>query len=447
MSCLGDLMQDFWFTFQDRWVGYVLFPVVLFSIMILHEIGHYLVARLFGMPVSGFSIGRGRLMKSWISPHGTNWEFHMFPITGHILIADQVAYRAQEFWKRILVTLAGPAMNFILAFLLFFAFYAAFGKPYGSAIVSGLVVDRPAMNSGLLIGDQVVSVNGDIISGASMWGKRYIRDHVGDDVRLGVLRDGVALDLVVVPALWEYTDAKGFKRSYGYVGADFASGFRKLEWLRSINGQEVDKDDLDAKRKLLLAIDEDRVTIGLEVGHREIQQVLVSMPRDQRSNWEDPDNKYYDAFRMSNRLGREMLPLSLADTAAEAGRQWMRLLENFLSAPYEMFPPDVEKLSPETTPGVLTNFWADNIFRAIFLGALVSLILGVINLLPIPGLDGYHILTDVIEQYAPAKAAVKLKVFGVIGVIAVLYGSVLLSNLGTFEEYLVFKYEKLIEDR
>lgn len=439
------MWSDFLFHLQDRWLFYILFVLFMALIMIGHEIGHYIMARLFGMPVSGFSIGRGRLIKSWSTGHGTEWELRLFPIQGHILIPDQVAYKAASMWKRILVTIAGPVANFSFPFVAFFLFFLSFGYPYVPSFVTGIEVGKSAERAGMQVGDKIVMIEGNEISNA-LFIKDYVRPNPGKSLDVRVLREGDLIDLVVVPEKREFRDKDGLPWSIGYIGIQTMQGYGRLKDVRSVNGELLDGEDIDRARSLILQADSrEEIVLGLKLFDDKVHDIRLMMSEDNKRHLLNDNDRYYKGFRTGLYEGNLLRSMDFYEVLYEAYNQSWRLIRNFATAPFQMFPMDTEKLKPELAVGVRTSWFGDNLLRAVALASLVSVIMGLINLLPFPGLDGYHIITDVIESSFSYKYAIKAKVFAVMGSIILLYASVIFANLPDMSGYWSHHYEKLVE--
>src|SRR5260221_10596517 len=132
----------------------VLFTVISFLLVIgplifVHEFGHYLAARLFGVKAETFSLGFGHELAGWTDRRGTRWKIGALPLGGYVRFAGDMnpastpsaawlalppEERAQTFqgrplWQRFVIVLAGPITNFLFAIMVFSAFFAYNGEP------------------------------------------------------------------------------------------------------------------------------------------------------------------------------------------------------------------------------------------------------------------------------------------------------------------------------
>ena len=154
---------------------YILVAILLLGILVtVHEFGHYIAARMTGIEVMEFAIGFGPKLFGWTGKSGTAFSLRLIPMGGYCAfygeddaegkhVDDPRSYSRQSVWKRMFSVLMGPAMNFILAFVVVVAFYWIGGiaeltgyEPYIAEVAGA----GPAYNAGLRDGDVIESVNG-----------------------------------------------------------------------------------------------------------------------------------------------------------------------------------------------------------------------------------------------------------------------------------------------
>ena len=211
-------------------IVYVLLALLMLGILItVHEWGHFAAARLTGIPVREFAIGFGPGIAKWKSKkHETEFALRAIPAGGYCAFygenspddkadEDPRAMRGFPVWKRLIVVLAGPFMNFVLAFTVAFFFYWASGIPtateFGYMTVDSVTAGSAAEEAGLKIGDVIFSVNGEDAAGVAADGTTYRlieltnRYQAGDaPLALSVKRGEETLSLSVTPA---YSQAEG----------------------------------------------------------------------------------------------------------------------------------------------------------------------------------------------------------------------------------------------
>jgi regulator of sigma E protease len=193
------------------WFILVAFLAALGPLVFIHEMGHYLVARLFGVGAESFSIGFGREIAGWTDKRGTRWKVGWLPLGGYVKFVGDMSpvsmpgevavvepeernrsFHHRPVWQRFLIVLAGPLANFVLAIFIFAAFYTAYGKPETPAVIGAVRAGSAADQAGLRAGDRILSVAGQRtaffqdIQGVTSLRPNYqveIRFERGDDVR------------------------------------------------------------------------------------------------------------------------------------------------------------------------------------------------------------------------------------------------------------------------
>ena len=160
------------------WLVLIAFLCALGPLVFFHELGHYLVARMFGIPAETFSIGFGREIFGWTDRQGTRWKVAWLPLGGYVkFVGDMTpasdagdldsvpdhlrdrAFQVRPVWQRFLVVLAGPMANFLLAILIFASFFAFAGTPRDN-VVADVVQNSAAATAGIRSGDRIVAVAG-----------------------------------------------------------------------------------------------------------------------------------------------------------------------------------------------------------------------------------------------------------------------------------------------
>lgn len=183
--------------------------IFVFGLMVVcHELGHFLLAKMNGIIVNEFSVGIGPKIFSW-GKGETSYSLRAFPVGGYVKMEgeDDVSDNPRGFtnqrpWRRLTVIAAGPVMNFVLAVLLLALVAFSFGFPVN--VVDEVYADGPAERAGLMEGDRILEVDGVPIE---IWSQ------VGETIQLSdgqidmlIERDGAQQYLTVTP---EKEDASG----------------------------------------------------------------------------------------------------------------------------------------------------------------------------------------------------------------------------------------------
>ncbi len=210
--------------------------IILFGLLIFfHELGHFIFAKLMGVKVLKFSLGfPPAILRKKIGD--TEYVISAVPLGGYVKMLGEEpgeelaeedkarSFKFQSAWKRALIVLAGPVFNLVLAYLIFTAFLS-FDLPISipdlnREMHTTIVVikdDSPAQNAALRENDTIVSIDGREVSS---WAEiqQAVFDHPGKTIVLGVERGADVLEIAVVPEARTVKDRKGKEITYGDLG-------------------------------------------------------------------------------------------------------------------------------------------------------------------------------------------------------------------------------------
>lgn len=224
-------------------VFYILLAVLLFGILILsHEFGHFITAKLSGIRVNEFSLFMGPAI--WKRTKGeTTYSLRCIPFGGYCAMEgedgdsdDPRSFTRAKVWKRLIVLVAGAAMNFILGFLIVVILIASAYDYLPTREITFIEDDRPFAEV-LQVGDEFYSINGERV---------YVRDDItmllsreADGVHdLVILRDGEKLELKDVTIRCDFVDESSGSVRYGFSTGTEEPGFRSVlsySWNETIN--------------------------------------------------------------------------------------------------------------------------------------------------------------------------------------------------------------------
>ncbi|MES2903710.1 MAG: RIP metalloprotease RseP [Pseudomonadota bacterium] len=190
------------------WFMLLAFLAAIGPLIIFHELGHYWVARWFGVGAEAFSIGFGKEIAGWTDKRGTRWRIGALPLGGYVKFVGDAdatsapvpseavpahqrgrAFNLRPPWQRFLIVLAGPMTNFLIAILIFVAFFAAFGKPQTPSLVQQVVVGSAAERAGVRPGDRIVEIAGRSTPSFEEL-QNVVTLRPGETVDIAVVRDG-----------------------------------------------------------------------------------------------------------------------------------------------------------------------------------------------------------------------------------------------------------------
>jgi len=212
----------------------VSFVVVLGILILVHEFGHFIVARMCGVGVERFSVGFGPVLWRYRGKV-TEYCLSAFPLGGYVkMMGDDEnpleggktgemdpakAFNNKPLAARFLIVFAGPAMNFVLAAVIFALVFMILGRPVAPAVVGRMTEGGPAAQAGLQPGDRVVAVDGHPVQ---YWDEvlRAIHDLHGETIQLTIRRgDAPERKVGVTPAKTKARDLFGDERDAWDIGA------------------------------------------------------------------------------------------------------------------------------------------------------------------------------------------------------------------------------------
>jgi membrane-associated protease RseP (regulator of RpoE activity) len=196
---------------RPRLAGTIGVLVAIIAMIMLHELGHFVMAKRAGMKVTEFFLGFGPRL--WSVRRGeTEYGVKAIPAGGYVRIIgmsnldtvdpadEERTYRSKRYRDRLGVAVAGSTMHFIIAAVLLFLLYAAVGEPSARPVVEQIVPDSPAQHSDFRVGDRIVAVNGITVK---EWEDipRYVESHGESQLVFTVVRKGTGerLDVSVRP--------------------------------------------------------------------------------------------------------------------------------------------------------------------------------------------------------------------------------------------------------
>jgi membrane-associated protease RseP (regulator of RpoE activity) len=433
-------MDLFWDSLLRHVETIVTLPLCLLTVLVVHELGHYLAARAQGLHVESVTFGRGRLLWSWQDRDGTSWRLHLWPLRAHVQISD---FQSADLplRKKLFVILAGPLANFVLPFFLFFLFFTSIGQPAIPNIVTAIEPDMPAYKAGLRPGDQILSINGQDVR--SMDDILYFTEpRPTKPLRVHFVRNGVHFETSVKPVWARYRDLDGVLREHGRIGLTTWQQAYMLEVVRSVNGVPTPTED-DARAALLKHMGQ-RIEIGLWSMDGKVYNSVMDLSAESNRNIENPRHKEHHRFYLGALRDNFYLPLSPKDSAKEAFGRSAEMLGHVVLLPFNLFPIDKEWITPDAVVSRETSYLQVRLYVFVFFASLCSCFIGFLNLLPFPKLDGGEALLLIGEGWKrrPLLNAEKATVL-VLGLL-VFYAAVFGANMNDLRGYYLFQMQKAL---
>jgi regulator of sigma E protease len=407
----------------------ILWELVLIGPMInIHEAGHFWAARFFDVKVETFSFGFGKRLFGFRRGE-TDFRFSLIPYGGYVKMAgdqqgsegglpnDPRSLLSKPRWQRLIIALAGPTMNVVLAVGLltglYMVSYPKLSHADEEAVIGDVLPDSAAAKAGIQAGDRIVKLDGEV-------------DPTWDDVKLKeatnayrpisvtVERGGRRLEMEVTPTLSERSgigsagwDKSGEVELFS-VDADMPAGKAGLEAgdvVLSVNGQAIDS--VNKLHNITERSGGKALNIGYERSGKRLAVDVTPVydRKDGPARWMIGVGPALKPHYIDTRLS---LPAALGESLSENAKG-ATMIGKFLEGMVE------RRMSPKnlTGPIGLIELSGDAAREgpSAYLGlmSMVSLNLAIINLLPIPILDGGLILLLVVEMVMHRDLSVNVK--------------------------------------
>lgn len=407
--------------------------VVFAAIVMVHEFGHFLFARLFDMQVDEFCIGIGPKICGY-RRGGTFYGICLFPIGGYVNIAGmdvgygddttggagfERAFNTQPVWRRFWVIAGGPVFNFILAVVLVFLI-GFFGYPKNKVRVGSIFPGGPAEEAGFKAFDIVTLVNGSGITSVSMF-QASVRKSPGVPLEFTVERDGTLVKLTATPrvmpgynddrpslgvSLGKYPDLKNTLAGVLPGSPAFTAGVRVGDGITAVNGKAAE-DGWDVL-ELIESEGHAQSPAGApsEAGGDAklvFKPILLTVRRDDETmqvSLVPVDNPQFDANVAYTGLAFQ--PILVRLPFGEAVQTTLQYLEDIAMSLVDGIRTLFERPTANLVgPVGITNMIAQSAksgpYQLIIIAILLNVNLGLINLFPIPALDGGRLVFLLLE--------------------------------------------------
>ena len=398
--------------------GLYIIPILAVLILV-HEIGHFVAARLIGVKVEEFGIGIPPRIKGW-RRNGVLWSVNWIPFGGFVKVlgedgkaADPESINAKSPAKRAFFLVAGSAMNFLLAFVLMILVVSLQGVSSSNVYIEAIVAGSPAEAAGWEEGDRIAEVAGNPVESASDVESRT-REFAGRPLSVVVERNGSLVETFVSPRAnppagegatgvgirpWVVANVSIANVTAGSPAA--ASGFQAGDEIVSIGSRQIN-DPYGLQFAMTNAVDS-TVTVEVVRGG-EHETLSLSVPNL------DPGTDVLGQLGIEFQINPifERVPLGSAipigfGQAWEQSGQMLAGIRDLVTgrAPLDQIagPLGMGQITSEIVGASPLPLWVTLAQLAI----LLSLNLAVLNLLPLPALDGGRLLFVVVEVLRGGK--------------------------------------------
>ena len=421
----------------------------LFTAMFIHELGHYIAARLSGQSIKSVSIGRGRVLKTWTNKRGVIWQLCLWPLGAHVQLGSMERASAQgenaffqsTYPRRMMVILAGPFINIITPFFIFPLFYLAIGQPSAKPIIAGIEEGLPAHTAGLQPADHILAYNGGPTrTMKDLWDAAYING--AQKGTFTVKRGDQIFDVEITPE-WTVYEMDLVKRENARMGIGWHHTPYSLKSIRSVAGEDVQTVG-QAREKLIENLG---TTTKVGVKGPDNQPPLlftVNLSKELNSALYDPEDDDYDKVYLGQYKYNYYQDYPVTQAISKGLGYARDMIGRVITLPFQLFPLDRDKTKEKYRVDNPDTALINVIYRFCYTLSIVSVVLAFINILPLPGLDGGYILIQTVERMRggrPLSNKTKAKIF--VAVFIIVYASISLANIGNVPRYIESRLEKI----
>ncbi len=449
-------------TLEDIYAFILMLIITLFIVITVHEWGHFIVARLFGVRVEEFSFGFGKTLFSFGGKEETDTRFYLraFPIAGYIKLFGDVdphnpqiwdekeekarpfterektyAYYLKPAWQRFLIVAAGPLINMLLTVLIVVSAYITLGQRSSSIIIDTIGVNTPAYHSDIQLGDEIIAMDGehnrrmeDIYD--FTWWELPPKPHT-----YTVIRDGKELEITFAALERLYETNKGLKMHHGQTGMLHLGIINIRKEIRTIDGISV-ADEPSKARELIQERFDKQITVGMSsnmAGHKEIPDpYIMKFPARYNTHFGETNHKYHNFVFLSDPEDRLFVRLSFF----EAMGRTAFLLKEGVSKSFKLLHAAYKG---ENDDQVVAGFgkMSETVGKAVKAGpydyimiiASFSFMIAIVNILPIPALDGGYLVFLLYEIVMGKAVSSRFQTISIIAGLVILLGIMIFANI------------------
>ena len=399
---------------------YILSFLVLISIIVfIHELGHFAFARLFGVRVIDFSIGFGRSIKSWQTNSETIFNLRILPVGGFVQMKGENisndeneldSFASKKYYQKMLITLGGPLFNFVLALIIFFMINL-FGVQKVTPLIGDVIPNSLAETNGLLAKDLILEIDGNDISSYSD-AQSILSKRLGDTgiVNFKILRNENTFFYNLEITDWLSEDEPSnlvyslgivppIEPVIGEVLPDSPAaegGLNSGDMILKINANPIY--DWSEIKKFINEKGGEIISLTIDRNGESKQLFVKPIFSEISSTWQIGISSAY----ILNPSSRKIIKFGIAQSLQNSFLQTFSVIENSLIFFKKIIFGQI--YSKNLGGPVMIGQYAGEsviyggLYSFIYLIAFISISLGIVNLFPLPVLDGGQALILTIER-------------------------------------------------
>ena len=421
---------------------YIFWFIIVFSLIVfIHEFGHYYIAKLNNVEIEKFSIGFGPAIFKFTDKSKTIWQLSAIPLGGYVKFAGEMyanentdpktrknkkLFLNKSALQKASIVAAGPVANFILGILIFILIFVFFGKNFTAPVIGKINKDSPAYNSKLRVGDKIIEINQKQIE--SFEEIYNLLDYeIVDEFEFLINRDNASLKIKVFPEHKLEESIAGTSKLVNYVGfmpnikpiinnvsnnsPAQIGGLKSGDTIIKINSINVS----DIEQVINIIKKSPNIELLFNINRKGNLIEKTVKPKMVQLN----DSKQIG--RIGITFSNERKKMNVFDATLQSVKSFYDITLKTLNAFVEIIfgkrdhcemggPIMIAKVSNEVANTDLVAF--------VSLIAIISFNLGIINLFPLPLLDGGHLFTYIAEYFTGRE--IKYSVFKYVQIVGVL---------------------------
>ena len=394
---------------MQTFIGIVIALIIFGVLVLIHEFGHFIVAVKNGVTVNEFSIGMGPRIYSHVAKSGTRYSFKLLPLGGSCAMLgededndEEGSFNSKSIWARMAIVFAGPFFNFILAFVL--ALIVMVAKGADISYVTSIDESSPAYAAGLREGDRITKFNGAHATlGREIYLEEYVNPLDGSDITVSFIRDGEKQTITYTPPTekraivgmsYSADDTEAVISQVTKNSAMEEAGVQAGDVVTEINGTAISTGRELSEYITANPFGEEAVNITLDRNGKEVKVVLQPQVTEIANR-----GFVYNLGREKLSVG-DVIKYSFTEVRYEIVmvlKSLKMLVTGQVSANEISGPVGIVNVIGDTYTTTKSEGVGITILTLINLAIMLSANLGVMNLLPIPALDGGRIFLYLIE--------------------------------------------------
>ncbi len=413
--------------------------ILSFSLLVIvHELGHFVFARIFKIRVERFQLFFGRAVAS-VKRGRTTYGIGWIPFGGFVTLSGMIdesmntdqmkkepkpyEFRSKPVWQRLLTMTGGVIMNVVMAFLIYVGMNYTWGDAYlsNSDVKYGYVFNDEAEKLGFRDGDRILSINDEEIEDVD---RLIMTVAIGQGNHVKLLRDGLEMEIITpTVSVKDLLESSGFMSPrYPFTvsetvegGGAGEAGLLPGDRLVSLDGRPMEY--FDQYQKALQSYKGGNVAIGIE---RDSAAVTLNMTFDVRVSGQGTIGASIDMLSVTplhtrNYTLLQSIPAGFRRVGTEIGSYWkqLKLLVNPKTEAYKTVS------SPLGIGNIFPGEW--DWYRFWSITAMLSIVLAIMNILPIPALDGGHVLFLLAEMFTGRRPSDRFIIYAQVAGMIILF--------------------------